>query len=284
MRRNHSIFFCEFNEDEAVRWAWLRAIEWGAFPAYLSQLVAPILFVFYPWYYVLLGVVVLGIAWLPVRYTFVSVRLASVACLVVVLLKWPAAIVSSVFLFRHQEPVAGVVAILWTLLFAGLAGKPARVGILQSMFLNKIGVLPSDLDSEKARATEAPRQIVIVDDDAELSELYSLALRVWFPDVSIECFQDGLEGWKYLLKHDPDLLIMDINRTGMDGIETLQRLAALRKTYPVFVASGCLDEKMERTARAAACPLRLALHSKPWTVEQLRGEIFWLLGLDPFQT
>src|SRR6266851_10288547 len=110
-----------YTNDEVVRWAWLRAVEWGAFPAYVSQLVAPILFMSYPWYFVLIGVFVLGIIWLPVRYAFVSVHLANTACIVVVWFKWPAAIGSSIFLFMHRQPVAGVIALLWPLL-AGFAG------------------------------------------------------------------------------------------------------------------------------------------------------------------
>jgi CheY-like chemotaxis protein len=123
-----------------------------------------------------------------------------------------------------------------------------------------------------------PRQIVIVDDEEWLCEMYCLLLREWFPGVSINCFQDGLQAWDHLAQDDPDLLIMDINRTGMDGIETLRRLAALRKAYPVLVASGCLSSDVEKVARSVAGPLRVALHSKPWTVEQLHGEVLRLLG------
>jgi hypothetical protein len=119
-----------FTDDEIVKWAWLRAIEWGAFPAYLSQLIAPILFVFIPWYCVLVGVVIAGMLWLPARYTFVSVNLAAAACIVVVWLKWPAAIGSSIYLFRHDQTAAGVMALLWPLV-AGLAGKPSKIGVIQ---------------------------------------------------------------------------------------------------------------------------------------------------------
>jgi CheY-like chemotaxis protein len=122
--------------------------------------------------------------------------------------------------------------------------------------------------------TAVPRQIVIVDDEDWLCEMYALLLRDWFPGVSTLCFQDGLQAWQCLAQHDPDLLIMDLNRTGMDGIETLRRLAALHKKYPVLVASGTLGSfDVEKNARTAAGALRVAFMSKPWQPEELRREL-----------
>jgi CheY-like chemotaxis protein len=133
---------------------------------------------------------------------------------------------------------------------------------------------------EKVTANSTALHIVVADDEEWLCEMYSMALRNWFPGVSVECFQDGLKAWEYLAKHDPDLLIMDINRTGMDGIETLRHLAALGKRYPIFVASGTLGtQEMHDRTRTAAGSLRLSLNHKPFTIEQLRSEISRLLGL-----
>ena len=52
--------FAGYTEAEIQRWLHLRAIEWSGFPGYISQIVAPILFIFYPWWQVLLAVVVIG--------------------------------------------------------------------------------------------------------------------------------------------------------------------------------------------------------------------------------
>ncbi len=134
--------FEEYTDNEIKRWLWLRAIEWGAFPAYLSQPVAPILFILYPWYFVVLGVVTVGAVWCFVRYLFVSVNLAGAVVIPVVWLKWPAAIGSSIYLFVHHEPAAGVVALIWPLV-APFTGLPAKSGIIELAFAKKIGcVLP----------------------------------------------------------------------------------------------------------------------------------------------
>lgn len=133
------------SDEENSRWLWLRAIEWGAFPAYLSQPVVPILFIFYPWYFVAIGVFALGLIWCFVRYSFVSVGLASAVVVPVVWLKWPAAIGSSIYLFIQHQPVAGVVALLWPLV-APFTGLPAKTGIIEQAFAKKIGfVSPEEL-------------------------------------------------------------------------------------------------------------------------------------------
>jgi CheY-like chemotaxis protein len=140
------------------------------------------------------------------------------------------------------------------------------------------GEFMQDLEPENVCAATAngvehvPRQIVIVDDEPLLCEIYGLVLCEWCPGVSIQSFCDGLHAWHYLEQHDPDLLIMDLNRPGMDGIETLRRLATLKKTYPILVASGSLAS-LEKEARRAAGPLRVSFRSKPCQIDELRSEM-----------
>jgi hypothetical protein len=137
--------FHGYTEDEIKRWLWLRAIEWGAFPAYLSQPVAPILFIFYHWYFVVLGVVALGLIWCFFRYSFVSVGLSSAVVLPVVWLKWPAAVGSSIYLFVHHQHAAGVVALLWPLV-ASFTGVPGQIGVIELALAKKIGFVSPDAE------------------------------------------------------------------------------------------------------------------------------------------
>ncbi len=53
-----------------------RASEWVHFPIVLTQILVPISFWFVKWYYVLIALVVLDIAWGFVRDKYISVRLA----------------------------------------------------------------------------------------------------------------------------------------------------------------------------------------------------------------
>ena len=133
--------FSGYTEAEMKRWLWLRAVEWDAFPAFVSQPIAPVLFIFFPWYYVLLVVFVLGLLWCLVRYAFVSVFAATIACLAVVWLKWPAAIGGSIYLFFHHQVIAGLVALLWPVL-AGFVTIPGMIGNIELSFAKKVGFVP----------------------------------------------------------------------------------------------------------------------------------------------
>ena len=137
--------FETYTDDEVRRWLWLRAIEWGAFPAYLSQPVAPILFIFYPWYFVILWIFILGVLWCFFRYSFVSPGLAGAVVVPVVWLKWPAAVGSSVYLFWHHQIVAGVFALIWPLV-ASFTGLPAKIGVIELALAKKIGYAPPDAE------------------------------------------------------------------------------------------------------------------------------------------
>ena len=135
--------FAGWNDDEIKRWLWLRAVEWNALPAFVSQPLVPVLFIFFPWYWVLGTVVMLGVLWCPIRYLFVNVAAATFACLIVAWLKWPAAVGSAIYLFLHHQPVPAVIALLWPLL-GGFVGIPGKVGIIELAFAKKIGFVPPD--------------------------------------------------------------------------------------------------------------------------------------------
>ena len=137
--------FETYSDDEIKRWLWLRAVEWTAFPAYLSQPIAPILFIFYPWYFVVLGDFIAGIIWCFIRYSFVSVRLADAVVIPVVWLKWPAAIGCSIYLFCHHQIGGGVIAFIWPLV-ASFAGIPGKIGVIELTFAKKIGFVPPDAE------------------------------------------------------------------------------------------------------------------------------------------
>ena len=136
--------FQGYTDDEIKRWLWLRAIEWDAFPAYLSQPIAPILS--------FLSLVFRHVRSLRVRTHLVRIRsdwsdvgLAGAVVIPVVLLKWPAAIGSSVYLFVHNRPTAGVVALIWPLV-ASFTGVPGKIGVIELVFAKKIGFVSPDAE------------------------------------------------------------------------------------------------------------------------------------------
>jgi hypothetical protein len=135
--------FANWTNDEIKRWLWLRSAEWAALPVFVSQPLVPILFIFFPWYLVLGVVAILGVLWCFIRYLFVNVAFATIACCIVVWLKWPAAVGSSIYLFFHHHPLPAVIALLWPLL-AAFVGIPGKVGVIELAFAKKIGFVSPD--------------------------------------------------------------------------------------------------------------------------------------------
>jgi len=118
----------------------------------------------------------------------------------------------------------------------------------------------------------APLRVLIADDEPAMWDLYTILLEHLFQGVAILTAGNGQDAWEQLQKRDPDLLIMDLNRPGMGGLETLRRLAEKGASYPVLVVSGCLPS-LEKEARAAAGPLRVAFLPKPCQREELTREL-----------
>jgi len=137
--------FTNWTNAEIERWLLLRAIEWSGFPAFVSQPLVPIMFLLFSWYCVIATVIVLNILWSRIRYSYVNIAVATVACRFVVLPKWPFAIGSAIYLFIHGQFVPGLIALGWPLL-AGYITIPGKIGVIELAFAKKIGYVPDDAE------------------------------------------------------------------------------------------------------------------------------------------
>ncbi|MDD3905201.1 MAG: response regulator [Candidatus Omnitrophica bacterium] len=54
--------------------------------------------------------------------------------------------------------------------------------------------------------------------------------------------QSGEEAIKIVKKHKPRIVLLDINMSGMDGIETLKRIKAIDKDIVVIMVTGVKDD------------------------------------------
>jgi hypothetical protein len=146
--------FTSYSEAEIQRWLHLRAIEWCAWPVFLSQPLIPVLLIFYPALPILIAVVVADILWRFVRYSFVSPRLASIGANFVIIFKWPCAIGAAIYLGIHEHYVSAALAFLWPVVASGaslpgmllwaLVGKPTLVGAAELELAKRIGYVSPD--------------------------------------------------------------------------------------------------------------------------------------------
>jgi hypothetical protein len=135
------------SDEENLKWCWLRAVEWGRWPIFLSQVIAPPLLIFLSWKYVVLGFVAGNIAWaLLVRYRFVNVALAYIGC-VVVLFRWVTWPVATAYMFFVGISPECWVSLAWPLLIYLLgAFTPVQIGRIQGRFMRSLGYEPTEVN------------------------------------------------------------------------------------------------------------------------------------------
>jgi len=82
-----------------------------------------------------------------------------------------------------------------------------------------------------------PTNALIVDDESHVRTFVRLLLR----EVGIEeCWEaaDGAAALDLVLRHQPQLLLLDVNMPQMNGIELLSRLREAQSDIPVIIVSA----------------------------------------------
>jgi two-component system, cell cycle response regulator DivK len=115
-----------------------------------------------------------------------------------------------------------------------------------------------------------PRRILVVEDNPLNLKLVRDVLQFAGYDV-IEA-QSGEEGLRVAQQDPPDLVLMDLQLPGIDGIETLRRLreGSLGRDVPVVaVTAFAMAEDRERASRAGFD----GFVEKPISVRELPGQV-----------
>ncbi|MGB8963526.1 MAG: response regulator transcription factor [Pseudonocardiaceae bacterium] len=88
------------------------------------------------------------------------------------------------------------------------------------------------VDAELRRADGAPVRVLVVEDEASLAELLTMALR--YEGWDVRSASDGLSAVRTAREFGPDLVVLDIMLPDIDGLEVLRRLRAGAPTLPVL--------------------------------------------------
>ncbi|MDO4259176.1 MAG: response regulator transcription factor [Actinomycetaceae bacterium] len=87
-------------------------------------------------------------------------------------------------------------------------------------------------ESTYVRADGSPARILVVDDEAVLAELLGAALR--HRGWETRTAANGWEALDIAPDFDPDVVVLDIQMPGLDGLETLERLRKKQPHLPVL--------------------------------------------------
>jgi DNA-binding response OmpR family regulator len=97
--------------------------------------------------------------------------------------------------------------------------------------------------SVAAESSAGPR-VLVVDDEESILEFLELGLR--YEGFQVELAIDGLAALAVLNRRRPDLVILDLNLPGLDGLEVCRRIRQ-RSDVPIIMltARGEVDERVE---------------------------------------
>jgi DNA-binding NtrC family response regulator len=87
--------------------------------------------------------------------------------------------------------------------------------------------------------------MLIVDDESALRELLSDYFKSAFV---IETASNGTESLTAVLRHRPDVVLLDINMPGMNGVDVLKAIKQIDDSIPVIMVTG--TEQNALTAEA----------------------------------
>ena len=89
----------------------------------------------------------------------------------------------------------------------------------------------------------AKKKILLVDDEEGIQLLY----REEFEDegYTVDSAYNGEEALDHFKKNPPDLVILDINMPGMNGIEVLRQMKEIQPELPVILSSAYQEYKQD---------------------------------------
>jgi excisionase family DNA binding protein len=118
---------------------------------------------------------------------------------------------------------------------------------------------------------DSPSFILIVDDETDMIDLLTAALRSGGQEVEIAGTQGGVEALLMIGERKPDLLILDIMMPGMNGIEVCEKLKSNPQTrkLKIVAISGDNNPALRERVLAAGAD---RFFTKPFDLVMFRDE------------
>ncbi len=119
-------------------------------------------------------------------------------------------------------------------------------------FLESLATARGSEDEAAPRRSAGTRKILVVDDDPEIRTIYSTALKVGIPDALVLTAPDGVTAVEMAKSSRPDLILLDMDMPGMNGLEVCASLTGdeLTAQIPMMILSAHTGDKTKALLRA----------------------------------
>jgi CheY-like chemotaxis protein len=102
-----------------------------------------------------------------------------------------------------------------------------------------------DLETAILDMTNTPSEVLLVDDEQEFIQTLSERLRERNLDAAVA--YDGESALHMIHEHEPEVMILDLNMPGINGVEVLQRIKTSNPDIKVIILTGHGGEKVRET-------------------------------------
>lgn len=252
----------EHSYDENLNWAWLRAVEWGMWPLFLSAFIAPILFLFYPWINVVIAIVISTLLWRIIRYRYFNIRLANLGALIY-FFRWIISISIGIYFLIAKNYFLFFLSAFWPLLWLIIPlqylALPFEIGIMQKKIMKLLGIgliYKYNYEGKKIK-------VLAIDDEPSVLESLKMILKI--KDIEVITAPDGLKALE-LLTPEFDIVFTGFNMPYMNGFEVLGKIKEKYPFMPVAIISGyCPKGKREQALEKGA----FEYLGKPFMLEEI---------------
>ena len=110
--------------------------------------------------------------------------------------------------------------------------------------------------------------VLVVDDEASVTEYLKLDLEEHNPDIKIICQNSGYEALSEIMKGSVDLLLTDIAMPDMDGYELYSRTKDYDENLPIIMMTGFGYDPDHTVVKSRGDGLRDVVF-KPFDIQKL---------------
>jgi len=95
--------------------------------------------------------------------------------------------------------------------------------------------------------SDSVNKILAVDDEKD----FLFILEYWLKSkgYKVKTALDGFQALELVKTYNPDIILLDVNMPGIDGLETLKRIRQINKDVPVIIITAYIAE--ERVAETS---------------------------------